>query len=432
MSGGGQTQTTVQNKDPWAPAQPALKDIISQAGNLYNSGAGSQVWGGPLVASPSPYTTQGLTSLSNTAYGQFGTASQPYNYGLNTIQNNGLTSAYNAPLSTYGNIASGQNGLTTGQDYANVAGAAGSPTASSQYLTSMANGSQADNPYLRAMLDSNNAIIANRVNSAQAGMGRYGSAGHTQALTNALTAADNPVLAQAYSDQQNRQLSAAQAIDAANRAAQGTQLSALGGQTGVQGQNISNQLAGAQGQTGIYNFGQGNAANMAGLLPQLSALSYAPGNALMGAGDYQNQSNQQNIDAQRALFQQQQQMPWTMLNNYLGDVSGLGGLIGQAGTTTGNSQTAQQPSWTQMAGLGIAGLGLLSDRNEKTDIQKVGKDDVTGLDLYAYRYKDDPKTYPKIVGPMAQDVEKAFPGSTERVGGKLYVKREAAGLLGAL
>lgn len=85
-----------------------------------------------------------------------------------------------------------------------------------------------------------------------------------------------------------------------------------------------------------------------------------------------------------------------------------------------------------MANAGSALLGFLSDRNEKTDIKKVGKDNETGLDLYSYRYKGDPKTYPKVVGPMAQDIEKKFPGSTREINGKLAVKPEAAGLLGAI
>ena len=50
----------------------------------------------------------------------------------------------------------------------------------------------------------------------------------------------------------------------------------------------------------------------------------------------------------------------------------------------------------------------MSDENEKTDKKKIGKDPDTGLDLYSYRYKGDPKTYPKVVGPMAQDFFAAF------------------------
>lgn len=68
-----------------------------------------------------------------------------------------------------------------------------------------------------------------------------------------------------------------------------------------------------------------------------------------------------------------------------------------------------------------ASLLGLSDEREKTDIQKLGKDPETGLQLYSYRYKGDPKTYPKMTGPMAQEVEDAYPGSTRNVGGRMAV-----------
>ena len=39
-SGGGQTQ--IQRAEPYAPAQPALNQIISEAGNLYGQGVVQQ------------------------------------------------------------------------------------------------------------------------------------------------------------------------------------------------------------------------------------------------------------------------------------------------------------------------------------------------------------------------------------------------------
>jgi hypothetical protein len=63
-----------------------------------------------------------------------------------------------------------------------------------------------------------------------------------------------------------------------------------------------------------------------------------------------------------------------------------------------------------------------SDRGLKTDIEKLGKDPETGLQMYSYRYKGDPKDYPKISGPMADEIEEKFPGSTSMVGGKLTVE----------
>ena len=75
------------------------------------------------------------------------------------------------------------------------------------------------------------------------------------------------------------------------------------------------------------------------------------------------------------------------------------------------------------AGVGALSLlfGLFSDERDKTDIKKLGKDPATGLDLYAYRYKGDPKSYPKVVGPMAQDIEDKFPGMVREVGGHKMV-----------
>jgi hypothetical protein len=41
--------------------------------------------------------------------------------------------------------------------------------------------------------------------------------------------------------------------------------------------------------------------------------------------------------------------------------------------------------------------------------------------MYSFRYKGDPKSYPKVVGPMAQDVQKKYPGHVAEIGGKLAI-----------
>lgn len=79
-----------------------------------------------------------------------------------------------------------------------------------------------------------------------------------------------------------------------------------------------------------------------------------------------------------------------------------------------------------LMGLGgslIGGLGSLSDRRDKRDVQKLGKRG--GVDMYAYRYKGDPPGSVKTVGPMAQDIEKKFPGSTFGIGGHRVIKNAA-------
>ena len=54
-SSGGQIQTT--SNQPYEPAQPALNQIISEAGNLYNQGVGAAGY-----VAPSTQTTQGLAA----------------------------------------------------------------------------------------------------------------------------------------------------------------------------------------------------------------------------------------------------------------------------------------------------------------------------------------------------------------------------------
>ena len=76
----------------------------------------------------------------------------------------------------------------------------------------------------------------------------------------------------------------------------------------------------------------------------------------------------------------------------------------------GGAATQPQKSGLQQgieAGTGLiklagaaAPLFALSDPKTKTDVQRVGKTD-DGEPLYGFRYKGDPKTYPKVVGPMA-------------------------------
>lgn len=76
-----------------------------------------------------------------------------------------------------------------------------------------------------------------------------------------------------------------------------------------------------------------------------------------------------------------------------------------------------QAAASEMGGLGsaiggIAGLGMMgwmkSDERDKTDVKHEGTSH-EGIPLYSYRYKEDPKSYPKVVGPMAQDIARLMP-----------------------
>lgn len=109
------------------------------------------------------------------------------------------------------------------------------------------------------------------------------------------------------------------------------------------------------------------------------------------------------------------------------------GLFSNAQNAALQSYQAQQQAQNQamggLFGLGgsllSAGIGAFSDERAKTDIKLLGTDPETGLEISAYRYKGDPKTYPKAVGPMAQDMEKKYPGTTREIGGHKIIKAEA-------
>ena len=156
---------------------------------------------------------------------------------------------------------------------------------------------------------------------------------------------------------------------------------------------------------------------------------------LSTAGAQQQQQAQAQIDAEKAKFQQAWGYPGQQL-------SVLQSALGMTpyGSTTMGSNTSQQQT-TQNNGIagdifgGLQALGGMmsaggpfgaggalapllagSDRHLKTDISKVGVHPPTGMPLYSYRYKGDPKSYPKITGPMAEDAMQVAPHAVKTVG----------------
>jgi hypothetical protein len=151
--------------------------------------------------------------------------------------------------------------------------------------------------------------------------------------------------------------------------------------------------------------------------------------ALLGAGQSETGSRQKVIDAEMGKFDEARNYPVEQLNMRLAAL----GMSPYGKTETGSkTSTAEVPAtdWATLGlgamkaapgligsaaggGSGLLGLLALSDRNTKTDITKLTDGEIP---LYSYRYKDDPKTYPKVVGPMAQDIEKKYPKAIKKVG----------------
>lgn len=77
-----------------------------------------------------------------------------------------------------------------------------------------------------------------------------------------------------------------------------------------------------------------------------------------------------------------------------------------------------------MFGLAAAPMQMFSfsDRDMKTDIDKIGETD-NDLPIYSFRYKGDDK---KQIGLMAQDVQKKVPSAVKRIAGHLAVNYDKA------
>jgi hypothetical protein len=180
---------------------------------------------------------------------------------------------------------------------------------------------------------------------------------------------------------------------------------------------LANQSAGLQG-AGLNLQG---AATLGDLASQGQQSFLQGAQAALQAGGMNQMQEQAQLDADRARYDAMRNYPLEQLNIRLAAL----GMTPYGSTTTQTTPTTGSPFLT---GLGTAAtlasflpMFGISDRSMKTDIKKVGKDKETGLDMYSYRYKGDPKTYPKVVGPMAQDIQKKYPDQVKEIGGKLAV-----------
>jgi hypothetical protein len=141
---------------------------------------------------------------------------------------------------------------------------------------------------------------------------------------------------------------------------------------------------------------------------------------LTSAGAQQEQQQQNDINAQMAKFQQ----AWSYPQAQLGMMESSLGMTPYNTGTSGSSASTSETQTSNPAAIATGAMGMLgdfagaglfgSDRRLKTDIRKIGRHH-TGIPMYSYRYKGDPKSYPKISGPMAEDVMKIAPHAVRAV-----------------
>ncbi len=244
---------------------------------------------------------------------------------------------------------------------------------------------------------------------------------------------------------------------AANLMSQNFAQSQAAAQADIQRQMAAQQLNQAAGISGA-GLGLTGAQTLGGLAGAGQQNFLQGAAAALAAQESIQQQQQAELDAARQAYAEQQAFPAQQLNlpvQALGltpyggtqtqTSSGGSGsplLTGLGAASTGVSILSGLKSLAAPAAAGaaagggsflasLAALLPFSDEREKTDIQKLGKDKETGVDMYAYRYKGDPKTYPKVVGPMAQDIEKKYPEAVKEVAGRKTVDVQFPSMLKA-
>jgi len=206
MSSGGGDQTTTQRTEPYAPAEPFLKDILGEAQNIYRSGIGRQYYPGSTVV---PFATQTQSALD------LGQAA--------ALEQAGPSQLMNQAASTIGGFAGG-----AGQN---------------QYLQGIREGITSD--------------VMGNVATQFGGMGRTGTSPMAQqAAAKGITQAYAPIASQLSQQERTRQLAAAGQLPSLQQQMDARRFGGIGQLRGVGGayENLAQRQL--QDQIARFQFGQ--------------------------------------------------------------------------------------------------------------------------------------------------------------------------------
>jgi hypothetical protein len=358
----GQTQGVTgsyQANNAYAPTEPVLQNIITQAQQL--SGGGQQ----PALSGIEDQATR------------------------NAALNPQIEDAASYMLSGAGfgdgdaMVREGYDSLKTGLQ----------KTADGYYLDQQ-------NPYLQGMLSGAMDDAQNMIGAQFANAGRSFSGAHRDATAAAMTNAALPTLFQNYQFERDKQLGAAQGLASGGNAA-----------SGALGANRSGAAGAMQAAPGMLDTTYNPYSTMLNApIDSLSKISSLIMPIASGFGEQVGLGSQAGSTAgQQVEGQQSSQLTendiLTMLNS----------LTKTQGTTTGTgTSTTQQQNdplsmllgaGTMLGGAALGNPAIFSDRRLKSDIEKIGET-FDGQSIYRYRYNGSRTVH---IGLMADEVEKIEP-----------------------
>lgn len=462
-----QTSTTKEQHEPWAPAMPALGQILSDAKTLYDGRTGPGVYLGDRVAgfgadtqagmnairdSASAGPSQGVKNADGFVTGLLGSGGMSAgtrgalddfmaSTGGDLDEMRGFRSKFadgNAISGVANDLMSGRTSVNTEGDLRGLLGRALAPSSAETNLSDVASGKYLDpknaNPYLDALIKTGADSANKAVQERFAASGRYGSGNFAGAIAKATGDIETSTRADQYEKERARQVEATGAIDTARQTGTSLGRGILGDISSVQGTNANLRLAGAnlqssrdgqemgllnsilsgdmtRGQTNISTNQTATAHGLqaAGLLPMLESQKLAPAQSLMAIGGMDDALRQTSLDSQQQIYNEINQAPWDALGRYAGFATSIGGMGGQS--TKVETKPVQQPGIFQslLGGAssiaGLLGKFIPSDERLKENVKEVGELH-DGQPIYAYNYKGDGT--PQI-GLLAQEVAQREP-----------------------
>jgi len=186
---GKKEQTSSSTSAPWAAAQPALQQGLTDAMSVYKSGVGSQPNTMSTVVPFAKQTTQGMNQMQTGA-----------NAALPACQNQ-----FNAVKAN-----AAQGGLNALQQGA------------VDRLTPMADGSMLNaNPYIDELIGNSSRDISGASNLMASAAGRYGSGAHQNVTEKNIGDMSSNIRYQNYGDERNKQMDAIGSLFNAGQQQQG-------------------------------------------------------------------------------------------------------------------------------------------------------------------------------------------------------------------
>jgi hypothetical protein len=318
MGGGGKggspsgftTTTANASSAPWAAQQPYLEQGFQKASDLFNNYQ-PQYYPGMTAAPINPNTNAGLNSLAgyaaNTLPG-FTSNAMGFNSGLLS----GDYTANDPSLGILQNLASGGGPLSN--------------------LSDIASGARLKegNPYITGLTDSIKAQVVPSIQKQFIDGGGLSGSFAPYATAQGVAAALGPLMFQQYQSDTQNQMQAAGLMNQGQLGAAGALSSAYGGDIGRQLQGLA-------------------------LAPQTGALGALPGQTELSAGTTEQGQQQNIINDAIQRWNYGQTLPYSLLNQFLGQIGGNYG--GQSSSATSNPYYINQGANALSGGLGGALLG---------------------------------------------------------------------------